>query len=364
MSSINDNPTDLLTGVDMTGLPAAAGSDVNNAIDFAVPLKTAADETVGRALILTTIDSALNTPDVPNPALNANYTKFKRYQWNRRPFAGAAIKGFQVYQWNDDAPADAILLKWVAQFFDTTGISAVANNALATANNAVAIANNASSLAVTANTTATNANNAVAGAVLTATNAQTTANAAQTAATAAQTTATNAQNSANLALAQGMRLQNFAIFYEAQPKGTDAGASLLGKNTRILNTTGASGTSINAIIAAPGIISVGNGGWYWIEAESTIYDTVANFHQLFLVDNATNNNLLEGLSTTHSGGNISSKSRVCGIVQLVNAQSIRLDHYTSHALAANGLGKAANVNPNAGGNEIYTTLTLAKLGIN
>src|ERR1700743_3345393 len=198
--SINNSFQDLQPGVDYTGLPSASGADLNNGIALSKPLNEVGDETQGKGIILTTTDTALNIPDVPNPEASADFNKWKRYQWNRRPFAGAVIKNCKSYQWNDDAVADATLLKWNLVFTDTTAIASTANNALATANNAVSIANNAGALAGTANATANTASAAVAAAVVAANNAATLANAAQTAATAAQTTANTAQTIANEAL--------------------------------------------------------------------------------------------------------------------------------------------------------------------
>lgn len=360
--SINASPQDLVVGLDFTGIASPEGADFNNGVDLSKP-SNAGDDTIGTALILTTTDTALDTPDVPNPATSADYTKWKRYQWNRRPFAGATVKNIKCYQWNDDSLADATLLKWLITFVDTASIEAVADNALATANNAVSIANNASTIAGNATTTANNANAAVAAATLAANNAATLATTADTHATAAQTTATAAQTTANQALFLAPKQSLYSKFSETKPKGTDAGASAAGKNTRVLNTIDYAGvTAAVDLNVLTGIITINNGGYYWIEAEATAYDNGDNQHQLFVVDAVANTNLLTGLSCQINSTGTSTRSKVCGLVLFVDGQTFRLDHYIANVQAANGLGKAANVNPDAAGKEVYSTLYMFPIG--
>lgn len=361
--SINASPQDLVVGLDFTGLASASGADLNNGVDLAKP-SNAGDDTIGAALILTTTDTALDIPDVPNPATSADYTKWKRYQWNRRPFAGATIKNVKCYQWNDDAAADATLLKWLETFVDTADIEAIANNALATANNAVSIANNASTIATNANTTANTASAAVAAATLAANNAATLATAAQTTATAAQTTANTAQTTANQALFLAPKQSLYSKFSETKPKGTDAGASAAGKNTRVLNTVDYAGTTAQVSLnVLTGIMTITDGGYYWIEAEATMFDNSDNQHQLFIVDDVSNTNLLTGFSLCFvAGGATAQRSKVCGLVLFTDGQTFRLDHYIANVQAANGLGKAANVNPDAAGKEVYSTLYMFPIG--
>lgn len=356
---------DFTTRVDFTGLPSASGADLNNGIELAIPT-AGADETVGHGILLTTTDTASDVPDVPDPTVSADFTKWKRYQWNRRPFAGEADKRIKCYQWNDDAVNDATFLKWLETFVDTAQADADAANALATANNAVAIANNAGTLAGSAKTVADAATASVAAATAAAAAAQVAAGAAQVTATTGVTNAAAAQVTANQALGLAIRQSIFSIFSETKPKGTDAGASAGGKNTRVLNTVEWGGTAYPiALDVLTGIFTVSVGAYYWVEAEATMYDNGDNQHQLFLVDNASNANLLTGNSSYFiSGGSTSQRATVRGLVQLINGQAIRLDHYIANLQAANGLGRAANVNPDAAGKEIYAKITMYPIGGN
>lgn len=356
---------DFTTGVDFTGIPSPEAADFNNGIELAVPAK-GVDETVGHALILTTTDSASDIPDVPDPTVSADFTKWKRYQWNRRPFAGETDKRIKCYQWNDDAVSDVTYLKWLETFVDTAQADSDAANALATANNAVAIATNAGILAGNAKTVADAATASVAAATVAAAAAQVTATAAQTTANTGVINAAAAQVTANQALGLSVRQSLYNIFSETKPKGTDAGASAAGKNTRVLNTVEWVGAAFPvALDVLTGIFTVSIGGYYWIEAEATMYDNGDNQHQLFLVDNASNTNLLTGNSMYFiAGGSTSQRATVCGLVQLINGQAIRLDHYVANLQAANGLGRAANVNPDAAGKEVYSKVTMYPMGAN
>jgi hypothetical protein len=363
--SINASSQDLVAGVDFTGIASPEAADFNNGVDLARP-SNAGSNNDGPALILTTTDTAANVPDVPNPLISADYAKWKRYQWNRRPFAGSAEKGITCYQWNDDAVNNATFIKWIEQFFDTTNIEATANNALVAANNAVTTANNANTLSGTANANAIAATTAATAAQNTATTAQTTADTGVANAATAQAAAVAAQTTANTALGIATKQSMFIKFSETKAKGTDAGASAAGKNTRVLNTTDWNGTTAPITLdPVTGLMTITSSGYYLIDAEATMYDNSDNQHQLFLVDNTTNNNILTGLSMYFvSGGGTTQRARVTGIALLLIGQTIRLDHYIANLQAANGLGRAANVNPDAGGKECYAQITLLLIGGN
>lgn len=376
---------DFNKGVDFTGINPATGGDHNNLIEQAVPRRTDADETIGKGLNIFTTDSALDTPVVPNANTT---TKWKRYVWCRRPFAGATDKSIKKYSWNDDATAHVTYLKWVQDSVDLTSVTAIANNALSTAQNAETTAGvaatNAASAVTTANaaqTTATTANN-------TANTAQTTATTANTAAGAAQTTATNAQNTANTALSTALGRKDvddtlnpgtafqkvrtnvsasaaewystrseYAKLTETTAKGVDAGSSSAGKNTRVLNTED---EDIGTLVTlAGGIVTITVAGNYYIRAWATMFDNGNNTHQLIIANADTNATLLTGDSNTFvSGGSISQKSFVSGVIVATANMNIRLDHYITNAQATNGLGQAANIHPDASGKEVYAGIEL------
>lgn len=134
---------DLLRRDDLTGLVNINAADLNNLIDYASP---AADKSIN----LWTQDSALNTPVVPNPTINADYTKFKRYIWIRIPHASAVDPSPWLYVWNDSATIGT-LLKWLIVTGSVSGLSALITAAQNSATDAMNAAN-----AVQQNLNATN----------------------------------------------------------------------------------------------------------------------------------------------------------------------------------------------------------------
>jgi len=164
---------DISKGLDFTALPNATAADHNTLVDSASPVLDTAGE--GKGLNLWTVDSAADTPIVPNPLTSASYNKWKRYIWLRVPFAGSTDKTPKLYIWNDDATSVATYLKWrqVTADFSTIqsqidaldlrvdDLEASIATALATANaanaTAVTASTNATSALTTANTANTNA---------------------------------------------------------------------------------------------------------------------------------------------------------------------------------------------------------------
>jgi hypothetical protein len=185
---------DFIKGLDFTALSPASAGDHNTLIDGATP-------STDRGLTLWSVDTALNTPDVPNPlSLPGITTKWKRYVWLRIPHASSSSTVPVLYGWNDSATSVATYLKWQQFESDNSSILALitALDVRVTAveagvTSALATANAANSIASTASTNAT-------GALSTANAANTNATQALTNAAAAQTTADAAQATANTAL--------------------------------------------------------------------------------------------------------------------------------------------------------------------
>lgn len=164
---------DFTTGLDFSALANATGADHNNLVDQAVPYAT------DKGIVMVSTDTALNTPDVPNPNTSASYTKWKNYIWVRRVHSTATDTTPLSYTWNENAVSHATYLKWVRIPADTSALEALIDaldlrvddleasmaTALATANAANATANlastNASSALATANTANTNATTAL-----------------------------------------------------------------------------------------------------------------------------------------------------------------------------------------------------------
>lgn len=372
---------DFVKGVDMTGVPAPTGADLNNLIEFAIPTNEGSEE-VGRGMGLITTDSALNIPVVPDANANA---KFKRYIWFRRPFGIAG--GLIPYGWNDNNVANVTLLKWSELNVNSAAIAAVvaaANNALSTANSAVstanialtnvqdavdtanaasntantaqttantALANAATAITTsnTANTNATNANNASAAALIAATTGDVAVARILTAATAGQVPEVRADGTRFSLIDRDSKLAQFQEVSAAS--GTDAPDSVNGTQIRILNQTIKASTF--ATLTGAGRITLTTGK-YWVEAWAIGY---AVNHQLVIRNNTTNAYLLRGSSVYGTAVNINKESRVSGFVTIAAAtEDIELSHFTG-AIVAKGLGRATGLLEG----EIYAEINIIRL---
>lgn len=192
---------DLLRGIDFTALASISGVSLNVGIDATMP--NIIDTTNGVAFVLTTTDTALGVPNVPNPEQAVNYNKWRMYLWNRIPFVTATSKNPTLYSWNPSSNSDVILLKWLTTQINLDILTAqVATNTAdiatvtATAAQASSDAANALNNSTAAQTAATNAVNTAATASANATTANTAATAANTLAGTANATAAAAGASA------------------------------------------------------------------------------------------------------------------------------------------------------------------------
>lgn len=181
---------DLVKGVDITALPTPTASDYNNLVDLAQPY-------TDKGMVLVTTDTALNTPDVPDPSGTARWI---RYIWMRKPHSTAAITTPMLYAWNDNITSNATYLKWE----NIADVSAVATSLQAqitvldgrvnavevSAANAVAQSGTAATQAAAAVLTANSANGTALAASANAATALANANTAQTTATSALALAT------------------------------------------------------------------------------------------------------------------------------------------------------------------------------
>lgn len=195
--------TDFDKGLDFSALGSATGADHNNLIDLAVPHSD-------KGICIWSTDTALNTPDVPDPTSGLTFNKWKRYIWIRVPHSSATDKKPTLYAWNDNAASVTTYLKWLDTTFDDTDILA----AIAILQTDVDDANNtANSASATASSAATNAATALTNSVAANTTAVSAAADAVTAldnSTTAQTTATAAQATADSALANAAAAQTTA----------------------------------------------------------------------------------------------------------------------------------------------------------
>lgn len=137
------NLTDFIKGVDITGLPAVNASDFNNLVDLATTNND-------RGLLIYTVDSALDTPVVPDVGA-FGYTFGKRYIWLRLPYVTSGSYTSFIYGWNDNAPVNGFFLKWLPLTPDLTSLSNDVATALANAQTAINAAQTANANATAAN---------------------------------------------------------------------------------------------------------------------------------------------------------------------------------------------------------------------
>lgn len=155
------------------------------------------DNQSGIVPVIWTLDSALNTPLVPDPNSSPSAAKWVNYIWYRLPFNTDTTSPAKIYTWNQNAASAPTFLQWIDTTFDDTAIlaqlatlSTTANTALNAANTANTNSSNALTNSNAAVTVATNAANSVA-------QAESDASAAAVAATTANNTATAASATAN-----------------------------------------------------------------------------------------------------------------------------------------------------------------------
>lgn len=101
--------TDFNKGFDFTSALNLTQADLNTLVDDAVPFQEA-DALEGKGLIISTKDTALNIPSVPDAA---SVVKWKRYIWERIPHSTAASTTPILYVWDNNIVSVATYLKWV-----------------------------------------------------------------------------------------------------------------------------------------------------------------------------------------------------------------------------------------------------------
>lgn len=178
---------DFIKGVDFTALPTPTAADHNNLADLAEPYND-------KGLVLVTTDTALNTPDVPDPSGTARWV---RYIWMRKPHITATVTTPILYAWNANATSDATYLKWENVADVATAASTLQAQITALDGRVDVVEVSAANAVTQAGTAATQA----AAAVLTSNSANGTALAASANATTALANANTAQTTATNALA-------------------------------------------------------------------------------------------------------------------------------------------------------------------
>lgn len=95
---------DITKTLDLSGQGSVAATDIDQVTDTAQP-------SAQRGLTIWSIDTALNTPDVPDPTASG-LGRYVRYVWIRTLFA-AASPGVYSYIWDTYATSDDTYLKWI-----------------------------------------------------------------------------------------------------------------------------------------------------------------------------------------------------------------------------------------------------------
>lgn len=369
---------DFSHGVDFTGINPATGGDHNNLVDLASPVADASVQG-GKGLVLYTIDSAINTPRVPDPT-QLGYDKWMRYLWVRRPVAGSPNTSPQLYAWNDDALTDATYLNWIEIVADTGAlqaqITAIVNQLgaiQATAVNAQTVANQANTTANQANANSQNALNQIAGATTTANAAKAAADAATAAVTTLTADLNTLQQQVNSIVTTSIPtltnlVRSCAILAETAASTTSLGALVVGRNIRNINTKVYDAQ--NLITLSAGKIQFNVAGTYRVKARvawtADVGGNQANGCQAFLVADAGGAILGTGQSTyisavSQSGANlITAHSEVMAILTLTANTVIHVDLFASTNSGFNGVAAQSGVFP-GGTTELYTLVEINQI---
>lgn len=141
-----------------------------------------------------------------------------------------------------------------------------------------------------------------------------------------------------------------AIYEDQKADGTPGGASVTGFQTRTLNTE-VSDIDGLATLSANAITPIA--GTYIFTARAPAF--IGPSHQAFINDGTSD--ILEGI-TSYTGTSGSGNAVVSGVVIADGIKSYSVRHFTETAKSSNGLGVEAD----SGGGEVYTQLTIMRLG--
>lgn len=353
---------DFIKGVDLTELQDVSGSQMNQLVDAGQPASN-------KGLVLETTDTALNTPDVPNPDVSyqgITPTQWYRYLWLRKPFSAAG--SIKIYFWNILATADATYLKWQL-YADVEGLQAEIDEALANALAAVELATTAQTTADNADTAATNAQATATSALTLATTANDLAN-SNSAAITTLTTTVNTLNSSVLSVQRDIELINTAIlrvprgsFYlrEQASAGVNGPNSVAGVWTQRLFTDIRSDnenlTPGYVTLNVDSTITISIPGKWLIESEHPCNGAATGtYHRTRWID-STGNVFDYGTSEYADTTLAATKSRIQNYFEITEETIFKIEHIAQNSIA-NGFGKATNL----GGPEIYGLLKLTYIG--
>ncbi len=357
---------DIQIRLDLTGLIEVTASEINQVTDTAYP----ADD---KGLRIVTTDTAVNTPDVPDPSITLEGVTVEywiRYKWVRNPHASDIGTRVKEYNWNPNIASDPTLLKWeysntIAELALTTAEGAEANATEATnaAAEAITVASNALSAATAAAANADAANVIAETAALKNVEQDARLDALETALEGddiddeetlptskggtGATTVAGART--NLGLEYAPR--GFCFIQDRKDAGTNGQALTLNTWTkRVLNLVNPIGEGSRVSITAGNNIVL-DPGTYLIEAEAPAYGVT--YHQIRIYNETSGTTLGYGSSEyAYNGAEIGqTRSKAVTTISVTAATEISIHHN----VGATGIGGAAN---SFGGNEIYTQVKI------
>lgn len=140
--------------------------------------------------------------------------------------------------------------------------------------------------------------------------------------------------------ALGGNSEPIAIFRDVKAKNTNGGSSSAGDNTRVLNSTQVNNISGCSLNTGTGVITL-PAGTYEVYASAPCYR--GDDHQVFLYNNTDAAVAIAGTSDLSlTGQATSTQSFLDGVITIAAQKDFTLRHFILTAIAANGLGVAAN----------------------
>jgi len=147
---------------------------------------------------------------------------------------------------------------------------------------------------------------------------------------------------------------NLLHIQDQKSSGIQAGTSVVGQQTRVLNTVLAN--TISGASLATNIITLPAGDYY-IEASSPVYKSNSSKIRLRNITDATTE--IVGTSEwTGSGDSVQANSFLHGKITITSTKTFDIQHYITFAGATNGLG----VGNGSGDVEVYSEIRIWKVG--
>lgn len=146
---------------------------------------------------------------------------------------------------------------------------------------------------------------------------------------------------------------NYAYFRDEKASGTNGGSSVSGVNVRVLNTTVVNNITGCSLASNQVTLAAGD---YYIRARAPVYRS--QNHRTTLYNTSTTAvDMLGSSAFCSSTDNVQADSFLQGILTVAASHVFELQHYTSSAIAATGLGVGAI----SGQVEIFTELEIWRL---